>query len=144
MTSSEDAYPSLDAAGSGIGCLHLNIPTLVVSNNHISNSFDGDDRGYADGVSPVSSLYLSNMGQRRESFLYRSDSEFDLSTKSISRHSSLASDSIDPTTLYKLQKVSQYTPRHEDVIVTPFAQILQTLRTVRSNFIYITKVANPK
>lgn len=59
-----------------------------------SCSFDGDDRGYADGASPASSLYLSSMGQhRRESFLYRSDSEYDLSNKSISRHSSLASES---------------------------------------------------
>lgn len=63
----------------------------------IVNSFDGDDRAYPDGASPASNtaLYLSSMGQqRRESFLYRSDSEFDLSTKSISRHSSLASDSM--------------------------------------------------
>ncbi|XP_067937272.1 3',5'-cyclic-AMP phosphodiesterase 4C-like isoform X3 [Watersipora subatra] len=125
--------------------LHLHIPTFVVS-----NSFDGDDRGYADGASPASSLYLSSMGQhRRESFLYRSDSEYDISNKSISRHSSLASETcIDATTLGRLQKVSQLstgnTTRHEDVIVTPFAQILQTLRTVRSNFINITKITNAK
>ena len=40
--------------------------------------------------------------------------------------------------------VDVYVDRHEDVIVTPFAQILQTLRTVRNNFMFITKVSNPK
>ena len=34
----------------------------------------------------------SHLPQRRESFLYRSDSEFELSPKSTSRHSSIASD----------------------------------------------------
>ncbi|XP_065809978.1 3',5'-cyclic-AMP phosphodiesterase 4C isoform X2 [Labrus bergylta] len=59
--------------------------------------------------------------QRRESFLYRSDSEFDLSPKGPSRNSSGASDL-----------------HTEDMIVTPFAQVLASLRTVRSNFAVIT------
>lgn len=68
--------------------------TLLIELN-CAFSFDGDDRAYPDGASPVSSLHLGSMShQRRESFLYRSDSEFDLSNKSISRHSSLASDSM--------------------------------------------------
>lgn len=62
----------------------------------VDNSFDGDERTFPDGASPSSSLYLSNLGQRRESFLYKSDSEFDLSAsaRSVSRHSSLASESM--------------------------------------------------
>ncbi|XP_032321147.1 cAMP-specific 3',5'-cyclic phosphodiesterase 4C isoform X3 [Camelus ferus] len=54
--------------------------------------------------------------QRRESFLYRSDSDYELSSKTMSRNSSVASDL-----------------HGEDMIVTPFAQVLASLRTVRSN-----------
>ncbi|XP_063003341.1 3',5'-cyclic-AMP phosphodiesterase 4C [Elgaria multicarinata webbii] len=60
-------------------------------------------------------------GQRRESFLYRSDSDYDLSPKAMSRNSSVASDM-----------------HGEDLIVTPFAQVLASLRTVRSNFALLT------
>ncbi|XP_062306308.1 cAMP-specific 3',5'-cyclic phosphodiesterase 4D isoform X3 [Osmerus eperlanus] len=59
--------------------------------------------------------------QRRESFLYRSDSDFDLSPKTMSRNSSTASEL-----------------HGEDMIVTPFAQVLASLRTVRSNFAVLT------
>ncbi|XP_041659237.1 cAMP-specific 3',5'-cyclic phosphodiesterase 4C isoform X2 [Cheilinus undulatus] len=75
-------------------------------------------------TSPGSGLVLqANFphSQRRESFLYRSDSEFDLSPKGPSRNSSGASDL-----------------HTEDMIVTPFAQVLASLRTVRSNFAVIT------
>ncbi|KAM4754577.1 3',5'-cyclic-AMP phosphodiesterase 4A [Cyanocitta cristata] len=64
--------------------------------------------------------------QRRESFLYRSDSDFDASPKSISRNSSIASEA-----------------HAEDLIVTPFAQVLASLRSVRSNFSILTKVTTP-
>nr|XP_056723479.1 cAMP-specific 3',5'-cyclic phosphodiesterase 4C [Euleptes europaea] len=59
--------------------------------------------------------------QRRESFLYRSDSDYDLSPKAMSRNSSVASDM-----------------HGEDLIVTPFAQVLASLQTVRSNFATLT------
>ncbi|XP_061097056.1 cAMP-specific 3',5'-cyclic phosphodiesterase 4C-like [Conger conger] len=59
--------------------------------------------------------------QRRESFLYRSDSDFDLSPKATSRNSSVTSDL-----------------HGEDMIVTPFAQVLASLRTVRTNFSALT------
>ncbi|KAH0625727.1 hypothetical protein JD844_033933 [Phrynosoma platyrhinos] len=49
-------------------------------------------------------------GQRRESFLYRSDSDYDLSPKAMSRNSSIASDM-----------------HGEDLIVTPFAQFKRML-----------------
>uniref|UniRef100_H3D0H2 Phosphodiesterase n=1 Tax=Tetraodon nigroviridis TaxID=99883 RepID=H3D0H2_TETNG len=75
-------------------------------------------------ASPGSALVIqANFphSQRRESFLYRSDSDFDLSPKGPSRNSSTASDL-----------------HTEDMIVTPFAQVLASLRTVRSNFAIIT------
>ncbi|KAJ3595094.1 hypothetical protein NHX12_004399 [Muraenolepis orangiensis] len=76
--------------------------------------------------SPGSALALhpsqAGHGQRRESFLYRSDSEYDLSPKSMSRNSSIVGE---------LQ---------EDLIVTPFAQVLASLRTVRNNFTTLTNV----
>nr|XP_020850774.1 cAMP-specific 3',5'-cyclic phosphodiesterase 4A isoform X2 [Phascolarctos cinereus] len=60
--------------------------------------------------------------QRRESFLYRSDSDYDMSPKTMSRNSSIASEV------------------HEDLIVTPFAQVLASLRSVRSNFSLLANV----
>nr|XP_043885560.1 cAMP-specific 3',5'-cyclic phosphodiesterase 4C isoform X5 [Solea senegalensis] len=74
--------------------------------------------------------------QRRESFLYRSDSDFDLSPKGPSRNSSTASDLEESL---KHWEVNWLSSRHtEDMIVTPFAQVLASLRTVRSNFAIIT------
>ncbi|XP_029819717.1 cAMP-specific 3',5'-cyclic phosphodiesterase 4C [Manacus vitellinus] len=66
-------------------------------------------------------------GQRRESFLYRSDSDYDLSPKGMSRNSSIASDL-----------------HGEDMIVTPFAQVLASLRTVRSNLTHLQDRAGIK
>ncbi|XP_051531284.1 cAMP-specific 3',5'-cyclic phosphodiesterase 4C-like isoform X1 [Myxocyprinus asiaticus] len=74
-------------------------------------------------VSPSSGLVLQANSQRRESFLYRSDSDFDLSPKTMSRNSSTT------TELYG-----------EDMIVTPFAQVLASLRTVRGNVAALTHV----
>lgn len=44
------------------------------------------------GASPSAGLVLQNLPQRRESFLYRSDSDFEMSPKSMSRNSSIASE----------------------------------------------------
>ncbi|EPQ02540.1 cAMP-specific 3',5'-cyclic phosphodiesterase 4D [Myotis brandtii] len=77
-------------------------------------------------TSPGSGLILqANFvhSQRRESFLYRSDSDYDLSPKSMSRNSSIASDI-----------------HGDDLIVTPFAQVLASLRTVRNNFAALTNM----
>ncbi|KAF4107699.1 cAMP-specific 3',5'-cyclic phosphodiesterase 4C isoform X4 [Onychostoma macrolepis] len=73
--------------------------------------------------SPSSGLVLQANSQRRESFLYRSDSDFDLSPKTMSRNSSMASEI-----------------HGEDMIVTPFAQVLASLRTVRGNVAALTHV----
>ncbi|XP_051768622.1 cAMP-specific 3',5'-cyclic phosphodiesterase 4C isoform X4 [Ctenopharyngodon idella] len=71
--------------------------------------------------SPSSGLVLQANSQRRESFLYRSDSDFDISPKTMSRNSSTASEL-----------------HGEDMIVTPFAQVLASLRTVRGNVAALT------
>ncbi|XP_072450495.1 3',5'-cyclic-AMP phosphodiesterase 4C-like isoform X3 [Chiloscyllium punctatum] len=80
-------------------------------------------------TSPSSGLVLQanfSHSQRRESFLYRSDSDYDLSPKNVSRNSSIASDI-----------------HTEDMIVTPFAQVLASLRTVRNNFATLTNLQDP-
>ncbi|XP_028327984.1 cAMP-specific 3',5'-cyclic phosphodiesterase 4C isoform X1 [Gouania willdenowi] len=89
------------------------------------------ENGLSVGRSPLDSQTSPSSGlvlqapfphsQRRESFLYRSDSDFDLSPKGLPRNSSTASDL-----------------HTEDMIVTPFAQVLASLRTVRGNFAIIT------
>jgi len=71
-------------------------------------------------------LVLQN-SQRRESFLYKSGSDYDVaSPRSISRASSLSSEF----------------GHTEDLIVTPFAQILASLRTVRTNYVHLTNLAS--
>ncbi|XP_014363554.2 cAMP-specific 3',5'-cyclic phosphodiesterase isoform X2 [Papilio machaon] len=83
----------------------------------------GGARSPLEGGSPSAALVLQAMPQRRESFLYRSDSDFEMSPKSMSRNSSIASES-----------------HGEDLIVTPFAQVLASLRSVRNNFMALTNV----
>ncbi|XP_038157836.1 cAMP-specific 3',5'-cyclic phosphodiesterase 4C-like isoform X3 [Cyprinodon tularosa] len=89
-------------------------------------------------TSPGSGLVLQGNfphSQRRESFLYRSDSDFDLSPKAMSRNSSTASDLEEGLKHWEVN----WLPRHgEDMIVTPFAQVLASLRTVRSNVAALT------
>ncbi|KAM3619022.1 uncharacterized protein V6R79_001790 [Siganus canaliculatus] len=97
---------------------------------HSCLGFDVEN-GLSVGRSPLDSQTSPGSGlvlqanfphsQRRESFLYRSDSDYDLSPKTMSRNSSTASDL-----------------HGEDMIVTPFAQVLASLRTVRSNFAALT------
>ncbi|XP_032420890.1 cAMP-specific 3',5'-cyclic phosphodiesterase 4B-like [Xiphophorus hellerii] len=78
-------------------------------------------------ASPGSGLVLhpnlAGHGQRRESFLYRSDSDYELSPKSLSRNSSIVGEL-----------------HNEELIVTPFAQVLASLRTVRNNFTTLTNI----
>ncbi|XP_068779012.1 3',5'-cyclic-AMP phosphodiesterase 4A isoform X2 [Struthio camelus] len=92
--------------------------------------FEAENGGWA-GRSPQEAqgspgLVLHPQGQRRESFLYRSDSDYDVSPKSVSRNSSVASEA-----------------HTEDLIVTPFAQVLASLRSVRSNFSILANVPTP-
>ncbi|XP_052044902.1 cAMP-specific 3',5'-cyclic phosphodiesterase 4A isoform X2 [Apodemus sylvaticus] len=77
-------------------------------------------------ASPGLVLHAGAASQRRESFLYRSDSDYDMSPKTMSRNSSVASEA-----------------HAEDLIVTPFAQVLASLRNIRSNFSLLTNVPIP-
>jgi len=96
------------------------------------SGFDVDNGGgpgardHLEGPSP--GLVLQHLPQRRESFLYKSDSDFEISPKSMSRNSSIASEA----------------GHGEDLIVTPFAQILASLRSVRSNYVMLTNVPAPR
>ncbi|VDI64419.1 cAMP-specific phosphodiesterase 4 [Mytilus galloprovincialis] len=112
----------------------LTVPTIQEpKRRHSWICFDvengtGPGRPTLEGSSPSSSrLVLQNLPQRRESFLYRSDSDYDLSPKSVSRHSSMQSEI-----------------HADDLIVTPFAQILASLRSVRNNYISLTNVQAPR
>ncbi|CAF3063764.1 unnamed protein product [Rotaria socialis] len=60
---------------------------------------------------------------RRESFLYKYDSDNDLSPKCISRNPSIGSEL-----------------HQDDMIVTPFAQLLASLKNVRKNFVDLTHI----
>ncbi|XP_029987248.1 cAMP-specific 3',5'-cyclic phosphodiesterase 4D-like isoform X2 [Sphaeramia orbicularis] len=112
--------------------------------SHDEHRFDVEN-GLSVGRSPLDSQTSPGSGlvlqanfphsQRRESFLYRSDSDFDLSPKAMSRNSSTASDLEEGLKHWEVN----WLPRHgEDMIVTPFAQVLASLRTVRSNFAALT------
>ncbi|XP_030750548.1 cAMP-specific 3',5'-cyclic phosphodiesterase isoform X6 [Sitophilus oryzae] len=96
-------------------------------------------RSPLDGsASPSAGLVLQNLPQRRESFLYRSDSDFEMSPKSMSRNSSIASERFkEPENILDRS-------HGEDLIVTPFAQILASLRSVRNNFQCLTNVPSNK
>ncbi|XP_065076752.1 3',5'-cyclic-AMP phosphodiesterase-like isoform X2 [Ochlerotatus camptorhynchus] len=103
-------------------------------------------RSPLEGGSPAAAaaagLVLQNLPQRRESFLYRSDSDFEMSPKSMSRNSSIASErlkEVEAPTITSTERTHV-----EDLIVTPFAQILASLRSIRSNFFNLTNVSPPK
>ncbi|XP_068070063.1 3',5'-cyclic-AMP phosphodiesterase 4C isoform X4 [Danio rerio] len=107
-------------------------------------SFDVEN-GLSVGRSPLDSQASPGSGlvlqanfphsQRRESFLYRSDSDFDLSPKAMSRNSSTASELEESLKHWEVNWLNRH---GEDMIVTPFAQVLASLRTVRSNFAVLT------
>ncbi|KAL1773141.1 cAMP-specific 3 3' [Sigmodon hispidus] len=81
------------------------------------------ENGFSSGRDPLDSCQSGRLVQtpgqhyhRHESFLYRSEGDHEHSSKTASQNSSVAIDL-----------------HGEDVIVTPFAQVLASLRTVRSN-----------
>ncbi|KAM9095982.1 3',5'-cyclic-AMP phosphodiesterase 4A isoform 2-T2 [Sarcophilus harrisii] len=111
--------------------LALLIPPLISITRAEPNSFEVENGpSPSPGRSPLDSQASPGLvlppsapqSQRRESFLYRSDSDYDMSPKTMSRNSSIASEV------------------HEDLIVTPFAQVLASLRSVRSNFSLLANV----
>ncbi|XP_068896584.1 3',5'-cyclic-AMP phosphodiesterase isoform X7 [Tenebrio molitor] len=116
----------------------------VVVGPEIQRGFDVENgaspgRSPLDGAaSPSAGLVLQNLPQRRESFLYRSDSDFEMSPKSMSRNSSIASERFKET-----ENILDRS-HGEDLIVTPFAQVLASLRSVRNNFQCLTNVPTNK
>ncbi|KAL7405230.1 hypothetical protein ABVT39_025613 [Epinephelus coioides] len=113
--------------------LPLRIPPRISITQADSDSYEAEN-GVSPGHTPLGSqspsltLHTSFLqSQRRESFLYRSDSDYDMSPKTVSRNSSLASEGHTG----------------EDFIVTPFAQVLASLRSVRSNFTILANVSTP-
>uniref|UniRef100_A0A4W6BS29 Phosphodiesterase n=1 Tax=Lates calcarifer TaxID=8187 RepID=A0A4W6BS29_LATCA len=113
--------------------LPLRIPPRISITQADADSYEAEN-GVSPGHTPLGSqspgltLHTSfPQGQRRESFLYRSDSDYDMSPKTVSRNSSLASEGHTA----------------EDFIVTPFAQVLASLRSVRSNFTILANVSTP-
>ncbi|XP_055384883.1 cAMP-specific 3',5'-cyclic phosphodiesterase isoform X7 [Condylostylus longicornis] len=114
--------------------------TIAGARRRTTGSFDVENgqgvRSPLEGGSPSAGLVLQNLPQRRESFLYRSDSDFEMSPKSMSRNSSIASERFkEPETTVLLER-----SHGEDLIVTPFAQILASLRSIRNNLISLTNV----
>ncbi|CAK1553575.1 unnamed protein product [Leptosia nina] len=99
----------------------------------------GGARSPLEGGSPSAALVLQSLPQRRESFLYRSDSDFEMSPKSMSRNSSIASERFKDVEAAQLDRA-----HGEDLIVTPFAQVLASLRSVRNNFLCLTNVPASK
>ncbi|XP_069351654.1 3',5'-cyclic-AMP phosphodiesterase 4A isoform X2 [Eulemur rufifrons] len=115
--------------------LPLLIPPRISITRAEADSFEAENGPTpSPGRSPLDSqaspgLVLhagATTSQRRESFLYRSDSDYDMSPKTMSRNSSVTSEA-----------------HAEDLIVTPFAQVLASLRSVRSNFSLLTNVPIP-
>ncbi|XP_076183568.1 phosphodiesterase dunce isoform X9 [Ptiloglossa arizonensis] len=105
-----------------------------------ASTLDGGAGG-GGGASPSAGLVLQTLPQRRESFLYRSDSDFEMSPKSMSRNSSIASERFKETELPVERAIFTDQFSHgEELIVTPFAQILASLRSVRNNFASLTNV----
>ncbi|KAG5887842.1 hypothetical protein JTB14_024325 [Gonioctena quinquepunctata] len=81
-----------------------------------TGSFDVENgaspgRSPLDGAaSPSAGLVLQNLPQRRESFLYRSDSDFEMSPKSMSRNSSIASERFKDTESILERSYVPFTP----------------------------------
>ncbi|KAM9792291.1 3',5'-cyclic-AMP phosphodiesterase 4C-like [Neosynchiropus ocellatus] len=114
--------------------LPLRIPPRISITHADADSYEAEN-GVSPGLTPLGSqspgltLHTSfPQGQRRESFLYRSDSDYDMSPKTVSRNSSLASEGH----------------QQEDFIVTPFAQVLASLRSVRSNFTVLANLSTTR
>ncbi|KAM6948700.1 3',5'-cyclic-AMP phosphodiesterase 4B-like [Aplochiton taeniatus] len=105
-----------------IDITHADPDSFDVENGPSSCCSPSDPQA-SPGLGLVLHSNLAPHGQRRESFLYRSDSDYDLSPKSTSRNSSIVGEL-----------------HSEDLIVTPFAQVLASLRTVRNNFTTLTNV----
>uniref|UniRef100_A0A8C1V4P1 Phosphodiesterase n=1 Tax=Cyprinus carpio TaxID=7962 RepID=A0A8C1V4P1_CYPCA len=113
-----------------LSCIHLR--SLDVENGLSIGCSPLDQQ-----VSPSSGLVLhpnmASHGQRRESFLYRSDSDYDLSPKSTSRNSSLVGEQLHYT--------ASACPLHYEVIMTikMNSVLLIQLLSVQNDYISSTQ-----
>jgi cAMP-specific phosphodiesterase 4 len=109
------ATPISTTTGIGSGSYdHSTIPSSS-STGHFHHNLLNVERGHA----------------RRESFLYKADTDRDIL---------LSSSSCRPVS--RASSVASTDPQHgdNDFIVTPFAQLLASLRNVRSNFVAISNL----
>jgi len=100
----------------------LYLPRIVIPRQGSIHDGVEEGRGSFEGLSGL--ILPHGHNHRRESFLYRSDADIEPSSTSLSRNSSIASEA----------------GHGEDLIVTPFAQILASLRSVRNNYITLTNI----
>ncbi|KAH7718883.1 Protein PDE-4 d [Aphelenchoides avenae] len=117
VVSGSGAAEAEDSAGSGCGSPRVAMP----------------GRHYPGLASSSSSSGFHHLGvtathARRESFLYRMDDHRDLLAGSTCRPVSRAS------------SIASGDPQHNDDLVTPFAQLLASLRNVRANLIAISNL----
>jgi len=101
--------------------------TSLDGESSVHSRFHGDTeqsgRTQTSTLNEHDRLQLPVSGSRRESFLYRSDSDCDNPPPPLSTRSSISSEGI----------------RSEE-LVTPFAQVLSCLQNIRSNFVLLTNV----
>ncbi|XP_029441108.1 cAMP-specific 3',5'-cyclic phosphodiesterase 4A isoform X5 [Rhinatrema bivittatum] len=123
------------AHGRAGAVMHFSFSEEDIKRHRLARSVSFDvENGPSPGRSPIDSQASPGLvlhpsfpqNQRRESFLYRSDSDYDMSPKTMSRNSSVASEA-----------------HVEDLIVTPFAQVLASLRSVRNNFSILANITTP-
>uniref|UniRef100_A0A3B5MQY1 Phosphodiesterase n=1 Tax=Xiphophorus couchianus TaxID=32473 RepID=A0A3B5MQY1_9TELE len=115
-----------------------------------SISFDSEN-GPSPGRSPMDSQASPGLvlhpsfpqSQRRESFLYRSDSDYDTSPKTMSRNSSINSEGE----LIPSSQFCSFPPLFSFLLFLlrcpSIPQVLASLRTVRSNFTILANVTTP-
>ncbi|CAF3754857.1 unnamed protein product [Rotaria sordida] len=98
---------------------------ILNAHHNISTSPHHYQHGTSNAINKTTTTTATNSSgmHRRESFLYKCDSDNDLSPKCISRNPSIGSEL-----------------HQDDMIVTPFAQLLASLKNVRKNFIDLTHI----
>ncbi|CAF1019771.1 unnamed protein product [Adineta steineri] len=97
---------------------------ILNSHNNISSiSSHHQQHGTTNTINKTTTSTSGSGMHRRESFLYKCDSDNDLSPKCISRNPSIGSEL-----------------HQDDMIVTPFAQLLASLKNVRKNFVDLTHI----
>ncbi|CAF0822980.1 unnamed protein product [Rotaria sp. Silwood1] len=98
-------------------------PHGVINSHHNTSSTTSHNQQHGSTNTTNKTTTTASGMHRRESFLYKYDSDNDLSPKCISRNPSIGSEL-----------------HQDDMIVTPFAQLLASLKNVRKNFVDLTHI----